>query len=564
MRRFRYPLVGCVALALAAPVLAGSTADVGVLKTGPDTAAPDTDVAYAITVTNAGPDDASSVELTDDVPAGMSFVSANQDSGPAFTCSFANPTITCSIATLPSGATATFTFTMHIGAGATPGTFFLNRASVSSETFDPNDKNDSGVAGTTVPQPSADFSLQKTGPGAATPDSDVTYTITVTNAGPDTAGATWDDTLPAPMTFVALNPSAGCTTGATVTCTLAAVAPGTSLVYTLTGHIPPGTSAGTEFTNQATVEGDVEDPNPNNDTGITGLTVSNADVSVTKSGPAAVTAGQTATYTITVMNVGPDVASAVNLNDALPAPMTVASFTQDTGPAPTCAVGVTSVGCTWPTLASSATATFTLVANVNGPADGASLTNTATVTSESGDPNLANNGSSTTAAAAAVADVGVTKTGPAAAVGGQNIAFTLGISNSGPSPADGVTLTDVLPATATFVALNQNTGPAFGCTTPAVGSTGTVTCTLASLAAGDAATFTLTVRTDPAFDGTLSNTASGATSTTDSGGGNDAATAAVTVTAGPAPPSVIPTLNGAMLLLLGAGLAAAALIRLRR
>ena len=66
-------------------------ADIGVQKVGPDSAAPDTDVAYTITVNNSGPDAADSVSLTDTLPGTMTFVSIMQNSGPAFTCSGAAP-----------------------------------------------------------------------------------------------------------------------------------------------------------------------------------------------------------------------------------------------------------------------------------------------------------------------------------------------------------------------------------------------------------------------------------------------------------------------------------------
>ena len=55
-----------------------------------------------------------------------------------------------------------------------------------------------------------------------------------------------------------------------------------------------------------------------------------------------------------------------------------------------------------------------------------------------------------------------------------------------------------------------------------VGSGGTVSCTLAQLAAGGSATFTLTVRTDAAFLGPLVNTASANASTSDPSSSNNA------------------------------------------
>ncbi len=92
---------------------------------------------------------------------------------------------------------------------------------------------------------------------------------------------------------------------------------------------------------------------------------------------------------------------------------------------------------------------------------------------------------------------------------GSSSAFHIFVGNLGPDAAQNVVLTDNVPANTTFSALIQTSGPTFSCTTPAVGGTGTITCTIASLAADDTASFDLayTVNgTTPA--GTLiSNTA---------------------------------------------------------
>ena len=44
------------------------------------------------------------------------------------------------------------------------------------------------------------------------------------------------------------------------------------------------------------------------------------------------------------------------------------------------------------------------------------------------------------------ADLQVTKTGPATAVAGTQVTYTLSVTNAGPSDAQGVTLSDTLPA----------------------------------------------------------------------------------------------------------------------
>ena len=65
---------------------------------------------------------------------------------------------------------------------------------------------------------------------------------------------------------------------------------------------------------------------------------------------------------------------------------------------------------------------------------------------------------------------------------GSSSTFQISVQNNGPDPAQNVVLTDVVPANTTFVAMTQSSGPAFTCVTPIAGGTGTVVCTIASLA----------------------------------------------------------------------------------
>ena len=72
------------------------------------------------------------------------------------------------------------------------------------------------------------------------------------------------------------------------------------------------------------------------------------------------------------------------------------------------------------------------------------------------------------------ADMGVSKTGPDQAAAGANVSYTIEVLNVGPDDAGTATLTDPLPSGMTFVSLSSPTG--WNCSTPAVGSNGTVSC----------------------------------------------------------------------------------------
>jgi uncharacterized repeat protein (TIGR01451 family) len=117
-----------------------------------------------------------------------------------------------------------------------------------------------------------------------------------------------------------------------------------------------------------------------------------------------------------------------------------------------------------------------MVVNANsGDANGSVITNTVTVSSTTPDPTTGYNAFTViTTVLQPTADLAVTETGPASLLAGNNVSYTITLTNNGPGAAMGVVLTDTL----SFV-------PPFGVFTP-----GTYTLTPA---AGNPDTFTYTV-----------------------------------------------------------------------
>src|SRR5438309_8795118 len=136
-----------------------------------------------------------------------------------------------------------------------------------------------------------------------------------------------------------------------------------------------------------------------------------------------------------------------------------------------------------------------------------------------------------TAASAQTADLLVSKSAPEAASAGDTIDYAIFVSNGGPSSAQNVTVTDTLPPGTTFVSLNAST-TLFTCTTPSVGSGGTVSCTAAAFENEAETSFTISVKTSPsAPSGIISNTATISSATPDPNTSDNASTATTGIAA---------------------------------
>jgi uncharacterized repeat protein (TIGR01451 family) len=128
--------------------------------------------------------------------------------------------------------------------------------------------------------------------------------------------------------------------------------------------------------------------------------------------------------------------------------------------------------------------------------------------------------------AGAGADLGVSMTAaPNPVAAGSNLTYSITVTNNGPDSAQGVAVTDALPAGVTFVSATASTGSCSGTTT--------VSCNLGTFA--NAATATITIVVTPTAAGTLTNTANVTSTTPDPVTANNSATTSTTVTGSSAP-----------------------------
>jgi|GEM_PF-1749578 len=104
---------------------------------------------------------------------------------------------------------------------------------------------------------------------------------------------------------------------------------------------------------------------------------------------------------------------------------------------------------------------------------------------------------------------------------GDNLTYTITVTNRGPDPATKVVVTDTLPSGVTFVSASP------WC----VHSAGVVTCNLGTIPAGDSVTITIVVT--PTAPGTISNTATVTSDTLDPNTANNSDTEPTEVQSGP-------------------------------
>ena len=218
------------------------------------------------------------------------------------------------------------------------------------------------------------------------------------------------------------------------------LAVGGRVTVLLRGVVDPLTTG--ILTNVAQVSSPTPDPNPDNNTATVETPVTEqADLSVVKVGapkPAAV--GDLVTYTLAVANAGPVNAENTVLSDPLPDALASPEVSLDGGRSFQPWAGTLALG----TLLPGQAQTILLRGTVRASAD-ALLINTATVQSDTPDPNPDNNTDTEELPVQLAADLALTKSGaPNPVLHGQALVYTLSLTNLGPDPAVHPVLTDPL------------------------------------------------------------------------------------------------------------------------
>jgi LPXTG-site transpeptidase (sortase) family protein len=417
-------------------------ADIAISKTV-DNSTPNlgSNVTFTITATDNGPSNATGLQVTDVLPAGLIFVSAVPSAG-----TYNSTTGLWSVGSLANGGNATLAITATVNS-ASPMT---NTASKTAEDqLDPVSANNTATA--TATPVSADIAITKTvDNGTPSLGSNVTFTVIATNNGPSNAtGVQVTDLLPAGLAFVSAVASMGTYNAVNGVWSLGGLAMSGNATLSIVATVT-GTAA---VTNTATKTAeDQVDPVSGNNTASATINPVSADIAIVKTVDSATpNLGSNVTFSVTATNNGPSNATGVQVSDVLPAGLSLVLATPSAGTYDS-GTGVWSIG----PLANLAHATLSITATVTGTA---AVTNTATKTAEDQvDPMSGNNTAGATVTGQS-ADIGVTKTvNNATPNAGSDVIFTITATNHGPSNATGVQVTDIIPAGLTLVSATASSG----------------------------------------------------------------------------------------------------------
>lgn len=368
-------------------------ANLAIEKTAPETVYAGDEIAYHINITNNGPSDAQNVVLKDstlpDLLTGAYYKVkiGDGDWGAAVPWT---PGSDILLGVIQAYQTVLVDIFGTVPSSTAKGTVIENEAFVESSTCDPCNCNNHACTTTTVDTQADVYATKSdTTSDPVTAGTNMVYTIVVGNNGPsDAVNVLVEDTLHEWLSGATFSVDGGSSQPWIGSYTIALLKAGEKVNIVITGLLNASAPTSSVIENKVTALAETADPNLLNNIGYaaTGV-VTSADISVTKTVPATVTAGANIIYTIVVTNNGPSDAQNVVLNDVLPSWITAATYTKDS---------VDMGAWTSPLVIGLLEAGKSVTIIINGTVDAATpdateLNNTANVTSDTPDSNSTNN-----------------------------------------------------------------------------------------------------------------------------------------------------------------------------
>ena len=417
-------------------------------------------LSYTITVTNLSNEAVNSVEIFDELPGQVTYVSATPSEG-----TYSTVTHLWSGIDLGVAESAALTINVTYNLKKTDPKIFFNTASLTAST--PEDNNASNNSSTTtVSINGADLSISKeinsgysNNPASGTTTQ---FLLTLSNLGPTTAtGIVVKDVLPPQFSCDSGTASNG--SFATNKCewSLNSLTVGTSETLVLTSTV--SAASGTVANNQVSITAaDQPDPNSGNNFANKTVYVGGSDLALRKTVDNEIpNKAETIKFTITLTNNGTNSVDAIEVTDLIPLGLTlVPAATATSQGSYDSATGIWTVGTINYTGNSAVdNVTLELYTKVDSGTSGTTITNNASITAAGSiDPDISNN-SATQDITVQQADVYVSKsvdtlTPPV----NSNVTFTIVTGNNGPHTATSVIVSDLLPAGLAYVSHIAETG----------------------------------------------------------------------------------------------------------
>lgn len=391
--------------------------------------------------------------------------------------------------TAEAEASATVSLVLGVDPGYA-GDTLVNQAQVSAAATDPDETNNIASATATV-QAEADLGIAKSVlKDELCLDAYNVYEIEVTNAGPsDAEGVAVTDVLTGALVYG--GGSSECTYDGAVRCGLDRLAAGESHTFLVGVNVAPVVVGGTWITNTATVTSATTDPDSANDTspeaGFTAVQcfLPPAELSIAKTmAPNPVVAGEPISVWLTVTNHGPHAAEGVIVQDRLSPVGQIANLVLPAGWS--CDDGATCIRSGPLPAGAVETLAFDLIVPPGHPPG--DHTNRAYVLAGNPDPDPDNNQAAYPYQVTTSANLAITKVGmPDPVFAGELLLYQLAVTNTGPSVAYDLVVSDTLPAGTAFA------GAGHGCTSAGAGA---VTCRLGDLPPDTVRSASIAVRVD--------------------------------------------------------------------
>ncbi len=474
-------------------------------------------VGYQVMVTNHGSVMATNVEVTDPIPAGLSFSNYWPTVG-----TYTPGTGVWSIPGIAAGATVTLQYFATVDYG-TAGTSITNTAEITmAGELDPDStpnnhlssEDDQASITINVGAPLADLSLSQVVSNANPNEGDtVIFTVSLNNAtGANVSNIEVEDLLPTGLTLVSAAATSGTYTAGNGIWLVPVMSYYQTKVLTLTATVDAGT-AGATLTNIAELIASVfpdPDSTPNNhvttedDYAALDVQVAQSMIDLELSKTASTTTpneGDTVSFTIDLFNNSAWQATGVEVTDLLPPGLTLTTAVATQG-SWSGITGVWSVG----TLPPLTTATLIVAATVDAGIGGTQVTNNAEVSAAQeldvdSTPNNAavaseDDDAAVTLAVQPTVDLELSKAveNPKPFNNTSNNLYFIKVTNTSGTAGTNIVIRDVLPAGTSYVSDSATAGSY---------NSGTGDWSIPSLAGSSNATLTITFAIAPAAKGLI-------------------------------------------------------------